>query len=202
MRALLGFTLADLALSALVLAAMAVEVFKPRDGIEHAALNFVIVVAGVLYIGWLGAYLVSLRNLPGGKWWLLLVLLAVMFTDAGAFLVGRQIGRTPFSPVLSPKKTWEGYFGGILIAALLSALLGWLFGMLTPSITAQRGLLLGLIVSIVSPVGDLGESMIKRQFGVKDSSNLLPGHGGVMDRVDTWLWAAAIGYYLIGLWWM
>ncbi len=84
-----------------------------------------------------------------------------------------------------------------MFATLGTALLAALWHMRAPMITAEDGLLIGLIISVISPLGDLGESMLKRSFGVKDASHLLPGHGGVMDRVDSWLYAAPIGYYLI-----
>jgi phosphatidate cytidylyltransferase len=104
------------------------------------------------------------------------------------------------SPRLSPKKSWEGYFGGILFGALGGALLGYIYPTWLgagPAITPLRGLLLGLVMSILPTLGDLGESMIKRQVGVKDSGNLLPGHGGAFDRIDSWLWAGVISYYII-----
>lgn len=77
--------------------------------------------------------------------------------------------------------------------------MGILWGIVTPAITPLRGLIMGLVLSALTPLGDLGESMVKRQFNIKDSSRILPGHGGIFDRIDSWLWAAPIGYYLI-LW--
>ena len=76
-------------------------------------------------------------------------------------------------------------------------LLASLWHLRAPEITLIRGLILGIVMAAVTPLGDFGESMLKRGFGVKDTSHVLPGHGGIMDRIDTWLWAAAIGYYLI-----
>ena len=111
------------------------------------------------------------------------------------------MGKHKLSPRLSPKKTWEGYIGGVVTGTLGAGLLAYLWqpcartGM-TPS-PLQSGLLLGFIISLTTTLGDLGESMIKRQVGVKDSGNLIPGHGGVFDRIDSWLWAGVIGYYVI-----
>jgi len=102
------------------------------------------------------------------------------------------------SPRVSPKKSWEGYFGGILFGIVFAALFASLWHLRVPVITPFKGAIIGLVMAVVTPLGDLGESMIKRQFGFKDSSNLLPGHGGVMDRIDSWIWAAVIGYYLVG----
>jgi phosphatidate cytidylyltransferase len=153
-----------------------------------------------LYIGWLGAYLISLRNLPGGMWWSYLILPIVWFTDTGAYLVGKQFGSRPLCPRLSPKKTWEGYLGGILAALLGTVGLVYLFRVHfpgSPALSYWEGLSLGLIISSLIPLGDLAESMLKRQAGVKDSGKLLPGHGGMFDRLDTVLWALPLGYYLI-----
>jgi phosphatidate cytidylyltransferase len=169
-------------------------------GRDQAGTDFGITISGALYIGWLGAYLVSLRNLPEGMWWVLLVLPGVWLADTGAYFIGRKFGRRKLSPRLSPKKTWEGYIGGIVIAtlgtALLAAALRYWAGPQT-AITSQGGVFLGIILAAMTPLGDLGESMIKRQVGAKDSSHLLPGHGGVFDRIDSWLWASVLGYYLI-----
>jgi phosphatidate cytidylyltransferase len=118
----------------------------------------------------------------------------------GAYLIGRSMGRHKLAPRLSPKKTWEGYLGGIASSLLCGALLAYWFGMILgpeAGFTLQRGLLVGLAMGVLPTLGDLGESLIKRQVGAKDSSHLLPGHGGFFDRIDSWLWAGVIGYYLI-----
>jgi phosphatidate cytidylyltransferase len=114
-------------------------------------------------------------------------------------VIGKRFGKHQLSPRVSPKKTWEGYLGGILFAMILTPLLAAGWHLRAPAVTPLDGLIIGAVISVFAPLGDLGESMLKRQFGLKDSSNLLPGHGGAMDRIDTWLWAAAIGYYLV-LW--
>lgn len=184
-------------LSVLALAAMAVHLIEFEKGSEHSALDFCITVAGLVYLGWFGSYLVSLRALPNGLWWLLLVLPSVWLADTGAFLVGIRFGKHSMAPRLSPKKTWEGYAGGIVFGVVLTAILALLWGLRAPEITPLSGAIVGAVLAILTPLGDLGESMIKRQFGVKDSSNLIPGHGGFMDRLDTWLWAGVIGFYLV-----
>ena len=104
------------------------------------------------------------------------------------------------SPRLSPKKSWEGYLGGILLAIPGTALLTLLWRVwagTATTVTPLHGALLGLIMGALTILGDLGESMLKRQVGVKDLGNLLPGHGGAFDRIDSWLWGAVIGYYVI-----
>jgi phosphatidate cytidylyltransferase len=195
-----GFEHAPWLLSLLILVSMAYHMLAFERGRDHAATDFGITLAGILYLGWIGAYFISLRNLPEGKWWVLLVLPTVWLADTGAFFVGRKYGFHKLSPRLSPKKSWEGYLAGILTGTLAGYLLAavWGFGAGPgTAITPQRGAILGLVLSLLTTLGDLGESMVKRQVGVKDSGTLLPGHGGVFDRVDSWLWGVVIGYYLI-----
>ena len=118
--------------------------------------------------------------------------------DSGAYFVGKTIGKRKFSPRLSPKKTWEGYIGGVIVGTFGTALLASLWNSFQPGLmTPLQGGLIGLVLSLVTVLGDLGESMIKRQFGIKDSSNLIPGHGGAFDRIDSWIWAGVIGFYLV-----
>ena len=171
-----------------------------ENGRDQAGTDFGITLAGILYIGWLGAFLVSIRLLPEGQYWLLLVLPSVWFSDSGAYIIGSLIGKHPITKRLSPHKTWEGYFGGILVSVPLTALLAnlWrIFSEPTSAITPTRAAILAIILASITILGDLGASMIKRQVGAKDSGKLLPGHGGAFDRIDTWLWAAAIGYFII-----
>ncbi|MGH2605121.1 MAG: phosphatidate cytidylyltransferase, partial [Anaerolineales bacterium] len=128
--------------------------------------------------------------------WLLTALPAVWFADSAAYFVGKAIGRTRLSPRLSPKKTWEGYLAGILAAGVGGAGLAALWGLAAdPSgFRPAAGLWLGLAIGTLTPLGDLGISMIKREVQVKDTGRLLPGHGGALDRMDSWLWAGVLGY--------
>jgi phosphatidate cytidylyltransferase len=196
-RQVFNFAQSGFILSLVVILTMAYHFISYEKGRNQAATDFCITLGGVLYLGWLGGYLVSLRNLPDGEWWILIALPAVWFADAGAFFIGRKIGRHKLAPRTSPKKSWEGYIGGIVTAVVGSVLFALLWSLRTPVVSVQNAALLGLVISVVAPLGDLGESMIKRQFGVKDTSNIFPGHGGSMDRIDSWLWAVVIGYYLV-----
>jgi phosphatidate cytidylyltransferase len=199
-RAWNGFESAPWILSASILAAMAYHLLAYERGRDQAGSDFAISLSGILYLGWIGAYLISLRQLPEGEWWLLVILPAVWLADMGAYFAGTRFGKHKLSPRLSPNKTWEGYLAGIPASVIGTALLAALFQIWTgPSsaITPLRGALVGLVMSVLTTFGDLGESMIKRQVGVKDSGNLLPGHGGVFDRIDSWLWGGVIGYYLV-----
>ncbi len=192
-----SFTGSQFGASLMILLTMAFCVRGYELSRNQSASDFAITMAGIFYLGWIGGYLISLRSVPDGEWWTLTALPAIWAADGGAFFIGRTFGRHKLSPRVSPKKTWEGYLGGIVVGTAVTALLALLWHARVPAITLERGALLGLVVSVLAPVGDLGESMLKRQFGCKDSSNLLPGHGGFMDRIDSTLWAAVIGYYLI-----
>jgi phosphatidate cytidylyltransferase len=106
------------------------------------------------------------------------------------------------TPRLSPKKSWEGYAAGIFTAVLEGAFFSYAFTAIGPQplgglITPLQGALMGLALGILTPLGDLGESMFKRQSGLKDSSHILPGHGGFLDRLDSWIWGAPLGYFII-----
>jgi phosphatidate cytidylyltransferase len=188
----------------LILLAMTVHLIAFERGRDQAALDFCVTVAGIVYIGWLGSYLLDLRNLDQGVWRLMLILPMVWAGDTGAYSIGAVYGRHKMSPRLSPKKSWEGYFAGVFTSVLVGAFFAYAFSSLGPQplnglIDPIQGALLGLLIGAVAPLGDLGESMLKRQSGLKDSSNIFPGHGGFLDRIDSWIWGAAIGYFIIQL---
>lgn len=195
-----GFDSAPWLVSLVLLTSMIFHMVAYERGRDQAGTDYAVTLVSALYPGWLGAYLISIRSLPGGAWWLLLVLPTVWLADSGAYFIGRAYGKRPLSPRLSPKKTWEGYLGGIVVGTVGAVGLAYLWPIWSGpefSISPLQAGLLGLLLSTITPLGDLGESMIKRQSGVKDSSNLIPGHGGVFDRIDSWLWAALLGYYFI-----
>lgn len=191
-------------LAGLLFLVMVYHIFAFERGNLRAGTDMLITWGGIFYIGFLGSYLILLRYLPDGEWWMMLTLPAVWLIDSGAYLVGRRWGgqwiKRRFSPHLSPKKTWEGFLGGLLAGAIGNPLL---FLALQASAghpiapTLGHSAILGLVLALLTPLGDLGKSMFKRQVGVKDSGTLIPGHGGVFDRMDTWLWAGVISYYLI-----
>lgn len=185
-----------------VLAAMVVHLSAFERGRNQAGLDFAVTVAGIVYVGWIGSYLLDLRALPDGVWWWLLVLAIVWAGDTGAYSIGAAYGKHKMTPRLSPKKSWEGYFAGVFTSLLIGSFLAYAFSSLGPQplrdlIDPIRGGLLGLVIGALVPLGDLGESMLKRQGGLKDSSNIFPGHGGFLDRIDSWIWGAVIGYFLI-----
>jgi len=185
-------------LALLVLGAMCRHLIAYEEGRDQAATDLAVTLGGIVYLGWIGAYLVDLRNLPDGMWWFWLILPSVWIADSAAYFIGRAWGKTPLSPRLSPKKTWEGYWGGVIFGMLGGAGLAWLWNRFAGlDLAWWQGGAVGLILSVLTTLGDLGESMIKRQAGAKDSSNIIPGHGGIFDRIDSWLWGAALGYCLI-----
>lgn len=180
----------------LVLIASVAWQLAHREG--HPTANWALSVTSGLYLGWLGAHMLRLRSGPGGTWWVLTAISAIMVADSAAYFIGRRWGEHKMAPTLSPGKTWEGFTAGVIFGPLaatgLALLWRWLAGSAGPSWLA--GLLVGGAVSILAPVGDLAVSMIKREVGAKDSGTLFPGHGGALDRVDSILWAGAIGYYV------
>ncbi len=191
--------------SALVLALISLTIMTWHlvdfeRGAERSGSDFAITLGGVVYLGWIGSYLISLRQIPDGQWWFLIALPAVWLADSAAFFFGKWLGKHPLTPRLSPKKTWEGYLAGIIVGGLtgFGFTYLWKYGTGSSSgLNVQIGLIAGLLVSAFAPLGDLGISMIKREIEVKDTGSFLPGHGGALDRVDSWIWAGAIGYYIV-----
>ena len=126
-RFLDGFQSSPLLLSLLVLVSLTYHLWAYERGRDQAAADFGVTLAGYLYLGWIGGYLLSLRGLPEGDWWTLTVLPAVWLADSGAYLIGKRFGRRKLAPRLSPKKTWEGYWGGIVFSVVLTPLLAMLW---------------------------------------------------------------------------
>src|SRR3989338_1491065 len=127
-----------------------------------------------------------------GPEWVLFILAPACLTDTMGLVVGKAIGSRKFAPLVSPQKTWEGFFGA-LVGSLLGTFSVWFFFLQT-SLSFEVTMVVAIIIWIVSPLGDLIESMLKRSIGVKDSGHLIPGHGGMLDRVDALLFAAPISY--------
>lgn len=194
---------AGVLLALLPMLALVVHLVSYERGREQAGTDFAITLSSIFYIGVLGAYFAHMRNLQHGEWWLLLALLAVWLADTAAYAIGTPLGRHKMAPRLSPKKSWEGYLAGLLFATLGTPLFGLLLARLGmpphPMFALGNLAILGFAIGALTTLGDLGESMIKRQMKVKDASQILPGHGGILDRIDSWLWAVPIGYYLVTL---
>jgi phosphatidate cytidylyltransferase len=150
-------------------------------------------VLALLYIPLLLGHFIWLRYLNDGEWWVFWLLMVIMAGDTGAFYCGRTWGKTKLYPEVSPGKTWAGVWGGLAAAVIVGTALGhWTL----PRISLLGLAGLALLLALVGLVGDLFESMLKRQAEVKDTSGLLPGHGGMLDRLDSLLFAAPAVVYV------
>ncbi|MFY1684582.1 phosphatidate cytidylyltransferase [Micromonospora sp. WMMD730] len=149
-----------------------------------------------VYVPFLGGFAAMLAAAPGdGPLRVLVTVAGVVLSDTGGYAAGANFGKHPMAPRISPKKSWEGFAGSVVAAAVGSALLIWLLFDVAP----WWGALFGVAVSVAAVLGDLAESMIKRDLGVKDMSSLLPGHGGLMDRLDSILFAVPTAYLLLAV---
>jgi phosphatidate cytidylyltransferase len=158
---------------------------------EHATANWGVTVASALYLGFLLSHFVSLRERSNGLQWIILAFLLVWTDDVMAYFVGSYLGKHKLWPRISPKKTWEGLIGGSLSVLIAAPLLGlWLL-----RLNPWLGLLLGVLVAAFDPFGDFAVSLFKRLARVKDSSQLIPGHGGVLDRLDSLLFIFPVVTY-------
>lgn len=185
------------ALTGFLVVAMLAMLASYSGGDHLPTINYGITVTGALYIGWLGGHLIAIRQLPDGLYWTLIATLGTGFADVGAYLVGRAVGRHPMAPIVSPGKTWEGYLGGAITAAGSGGLLAALAMANGATILPAEGALLGLVAGLVSPAGDLAMSTFKRMVNIKNFSNLIPGHGGMLDRLDSILVGVTLCYYFI-----
>jgi phosphatidate cytidylyltransferase len=169
--------------------------FKHADR-EETLNRWLWTIAGIFYVGWLLSLSVALRSFEYGRSWVLFVIIITFASDTAAFFVGRKFGKNKLAPGISPGKTWEGAIGGVIFAVVASLL----FILSTPlslPLTYGQVIFLAVLASIVGQLGDLFESFIKRLTGVKDSSTLIPGHGGVLDRLDSIMFAGLAVYCFV-----
>jgi len=170
----------------------ATVVSKNKTPIDKSAL----LLFGIVYIGVGFHYMAITRWHEDGLFWTLLIFFCIWITDAGAYFTGWAIGKRPLWPSISPKKTVEGALGGLVLSIAVAIC----FALYSPElISLEQAALLGLLIGIVGQVGDLIQSAYKRTFGVKDSGALLPGHGGVLDRTDSWLIVFPFVYLLLDI---
>ncbi len=163
-----------------------------RRTLEGSLIDWALTMALPLYVGWpLSAFLLlrgSQMAPSAGFWWVLLVLVGVWVFDSAAFFTGRYLGRHKMTPLVSPGKTWEGMVGGTLAGIAVTIAIG----ALALRLPLYHTIILGLLISVFGQMGDLAESLLKRQTHVKDSSHLIPGHGGILDRIDSQLFAVIV----------
>lgn len=175
-----------------------------REGERFSVKHMAVTIYGVLYVGWLGGHFVSLRELPlkagtdygDGARYVLLPFFLAWTSDTAAYLGGRFFGKTKLFPRVSPAKSVEGSAAALITSPLVAWLAKLTFA---PFLRIQDVFALGLITCVASQLGDLVESMIKREADVKDSSNLIPGHGGLLDRFDSLFFAAPAVYYYLAI---
>lgn len=167
-----------------------------RKTLEGSLVDWALTMAVPLYIGWPLSFFLLLRGSQVGFnarfWWMLVVLGGVWIFDTAAFFTGRFLGRHKLATLVSPSKTWEGVIGGMLGTIVATFLLT-----LPLHLPFYHTIILGILISIAGQVGDLAESLLKRQTHVKDSSHLIPGHGGVLDRIDSQLFAVIVVYLYV-----
>ena len=161
----------------------------PQVDLNDMAINFL----AVLYIGWTLGHLIAIERLPYGTTMLFYLFVAIWSSDTGAYFTGRFLGRHKLAPHVSPHKTIEGAVGGVVTTVVVLLLVNSYFKLCA----VEEIIVLGIVLSIVGQIGDLVESMFKRFVNVKDSGNVLPGHGGVLDRFDSLIMAAPFLYYTI-----
>jgi phosphatidate cytidylyltransferase len=169
----------------------ALLVFFVSSARQSAVAGFAVTLLGVVWVGGGLAFFMLVRDVPDdGRLLVFTILLTVFADDTAAFFVGRAIGRHRLAPAISPGKSWEGFVGGTCVAVAVA-----FFALYEQNVvTTGESLLFGLVIALAATLGDLFESAVKRDLGVKDSGTLLAGHGGVLDRVDSLLWAGPAAY--------
>jgi phosphatidate cytidylyltransferase len=186
-------------ITAVLLLVMVLELFR-RDG-ELAVFHIATTFFGVFYVGWLGSHIILLRNLGEASPWgdqggffVILAFALAWGADTGAYFVGNAIGKRKLLPRVSPAKSVEGALGGVLFSLADAFICKWTFADFIP---AWHAAVLGLVAPAMATLGDLVESLMKRDVKVKDTSRALPGHGGMLDRFDSVLFVAPFVYYYL-----
>jgi phosphatidate cytidylyltransferase len=163
---------------------------------QSATTSFGVTILGVTWVGAGIGCLLLIRDVPEfGFWAVMAVLFTVFAADTGAFFVGRTFGRHRMAPAISPAKSWEGFVGGVLAAVGMAFVI--LYRDRNEFLTIPESLVLGLVIALAAVLGDLFESAVKRDLEVKDSGRVLGGHGGMLDRLDSLLWAGPAAYFTI-----
>jgi phosphatidate cytidylyltransferase len=181
------------AVAAIVVLLFMVGLFTRRE-LAIAVQSMAFTLLGVFYIGWLLSYVVLLRLLSDGPSYVFYIFGVIWLGDAAALVIGTLMGRHKLAPAVSPRKTIEGAVGGML-GSLCGALLGGLW--LLSDFTIVQCLTAGIMLAVLGQLGDLSESLLKRSTGIKDSGMLIPGHGGILDKVDGILFGAPALYYYV-----
>ncbi len=164
---------------------------------RNAMMNWTWTIGGVFYVGWMMSHFILLRDMQEGRDWVFMVLFATFACDTSAYFIGRAFGKNKMAPVVSPGKTWEGALGGlggtmlaVVIIAIITGLDEYGYLYIIP---------LGFLIGVFAQIGDLAESAIKRSAETKEASGLIPGHGGMLDRLDSLIFTVILVYYWV-LW--
>ncbi len=187
-----GYVPAEVVIMTAVIATGALAVASGRPG-PAILRDTAAAVLPIVYIGLPLGALAAVR-VTGGRAAVLLLMLTIIVSDSAQYYVGRALGRTPLAPSISPKKTLEGAIGGLVFGTVAFVTAG---RVVFPAANLLMLMLVGATISALGIVGDLFESLLKRSAGVKDSGALIPGHGGVLDRIDSWLFAAPVYYVFV-----
>ncbi|GAA3337839.1 phosphatidate cytidylyltransferase [Amorphoplanes nipponensis] len=185
----------DALILGLLVTVLATLLWRLADGVAGITKDLAATALIAVYVPFLLSFGVLLAKPDDGDYRVLITLLAVVLSDTGGYAAGVFLGKHPMAPTISPKKSWEGFAGSVTAAAIGSSLLAYFL----LDVPFYWGLLFGAVISVVAVVGDLAESMLKRDIGIKDMSNLLPGHGGLMDRLDSILFAVPTAFLLLSL---
>jgi phosphatidate cytidylyltransferase len=185
-----GTDVLSLAVALTVLACLFWRLGQGQDGFVADVTGGVFVVS---YVAVLGSFVVLMLRHTDGAWWVATFIVVTVASDIGGYAAGATLGKHPMAPRISPKKSWEGFAGSVL-ASLLAGV-----AMVTLALDGrwEVGLLLGACAACLATLGDLGESIIKRDLGIKDMSSVLPGHGGMMDRLDSLLAVAPVAWLVL-----
>jgi phosphatidate cytidylyltransferase len=192
-------TLVEATVSLLILGSLTWLLMR-RNKPGTALIDWALTLVMTLYLAWPLSFLLRVRGMTPGNtpafWWLMTIFFGVWAFDSAAFFAGRLFGKHLLAPTVSPGKTWEGTIGG----TLLTLAAAWVFTRpISPAVAWYHALALGLLISFAATVGDLAESLIKRQAGVKDSGKFFWGHGGVLDRIDSLLFTAVVVYFYLAI---
>lgn len=194
-----GISWRELLLGVFAIYLVTLELIKPNRN----SLNCIVFsMFGYFYIPWLFSYMITLRLTPDpelGIWYLALPVLAVIGSDVGGFLIGSLFGRNKLAPLISPNKTVEGSLGGIALAAAFVITAQFFLQRAGIEVPVASVIIFSVVMALGAQLGDLFESMLKRWIGVKDAGVFLPGHGGVLDRIDSHLFALPLAYFYLSL---
>lgn len=179
----------------LLITVLATMVWRMGDGPAGYQRDIGAAALIMVYVPFLLGFAAPLTTPEDGQWRIVATLAAVVLSDTGGFVAGVLFGRHPMAPVISPKKSWEGFAGSVVAAGAGSAAILWALLDVAP----WWGAVFGVVIAVAAVLGDLAESLLKRDLGIKDMSNILPGHGGIMDRLDSIVFAVPTAYLLLSV---